>query len=156
MADAATAAATAMTSTVGDSYLLSSYGLAADSAVFRLGALSVIFLEELGRLYGPLVFKVLSFVLLCLPLPNIFGSADLDGEQDGDLASQSSSADAPVIPEEYATFVDDRKASRGDENDVHMPQTHGFTKYRHVSAAFLTRTNLTPPDVSQVSVRGEC
>lgn len=126
---------------VSDGYLLSSFGLGADASLFRLGALSVIFLEEVVRLYAPLVFKGLSFVLLCIPLPNLFG-AESAGEGDTDASSSESTADAPTVPDEYATFVDDRKANRGDDNDVYMLQTHGFDKFRHNSAAFLERNKL--------------
>lgn len=146
----ASPAAAAAVVSVSDGYLLSRFGLGADASLFRLGALSVIFLEEVVRLYAPLVFKGLSFVLLCIPLPNLFG-AEQAGEGDTDASSSESTADAPTVPEEYATFVDDRKASRGDDNDVYMLQTHGFDKFRHTSEAFLLRNKLASGTSSDVA-----
>jgi hypothetical protein len=46
-----------------------------------------------------------------------------------------------IVPEQYKTFVDDRKSSKGDENDMYMLKTHGFNKYRHLSKSFMKRNN---------------
>jgi len=131
--------------TVSDSYLLSSWGLGSETEVFRFAALSLIFTEELVRLYAPMVFRALNFVLMCIPIPNIFGGAQEDdlgaGLDDASLVGTSNS-DAPIVPEEYTAFADDRKAKVGDENDVYMLQTHGFKKFRYNSRAFLQRNNL--------------
>ena len=132
-------------STVSDSYLLSSWGLGAETEVFRFAALSLIFTEELVRLFAPMVFRALNFVLMCIPIRNVFGGAQEDdlgaGLDDASMVGASSS-DTPIVPEEYTAFADDRKAKVGDENDVYMLQTHGFKKFRYNSRAFLKRNNL--------------
>jgi len=138
------ASTTELAATAADGYLMSSWGLGSNMEVLRLAALSVVFAEELMRLYAPLVFRGLSFVLLCLPIPNIFGQAEGDDVADGPGGAMgtSSNVDAPIVPEEYVNLTDDRKASKGDDNDIYMLRTHGFNKYRFNSRPFLNRNGL--------------
>ena len=136
-------ATTELAATAADGYLMSSWGLGSNVELLRIAALSVVFAEELMRLYAPLVFRGLSFVLLCLPIPNIFGQAQGDDVADGPGGVVgTSNVDAPIVPEEYVNLTDDRKASKGDENDIYMLRTHGFNKYRFNSRQFLNRNGL--------------
>ena len=144
----------AIAKSVTDGYLRSSFGLGSQNPGLRLGALTVIFFEELLRHYAPYVFQALQFVLMCIPMPTIFGDDQAGAEQEAEAASQST-ADAPIVPDEYVTFVDDRKAARGDENDVYMLQTHGFNKYRHTSASFLKRNKLVADAGSQKALQAD-
>lgn len=43
----------------------------------------------------------------------------------------------------YSSSADDRKSSRGCEDDVYMLKTHGYRKYRFVSRSFLKRNQLS-------------
>ena len=137
-------AATELAPTAFDGFLLSSFGLGSEMDLLRLAALSLVFSEELLRVYAPFVFRCLNFVLMCLPLPNVFGPVDEDLGHglDGAIVGETN-IEAPFVPEEYSTFADDRKAKAGDENDIYMLQTHGFQKFRHNSRAFLKRNNLS-------------
>jgi len=140
--------------TAFDGFLLSSFGLGSEMDVLRLTALSFVFSEELLRLYAPFVFRCLNFVLMCLPLPNIFGPAvdeDLGLGLDGAIGETN--IEAPFVPEEYSTFADDRKAKTGDENDIYMLQTHGFQKFRHNSRAFLKRNKLSSSEEDGAGVK---
>jgi len=148
--------------TFSDGFLLSSWGLGSGTEVLRLTALSVIFAEELLRLSSPALFRALNFVLMCIPLPNIFGGAAVEDDfgfgVGPDGAVGTSDPEAPIVPEEYVAFTDDRKAKKGDENDVYMLQTHGFNKHRFNSRSFLKRNKLTGEEeggeMSRVKAKG--
>ena len=144
----------ALAPTYSDGYLMSSFGLGSSTELLRVTALSLIFAEELLRLYAPMIFRGINFVLMCIPMPNIFGDASAEDEfgielGDGTSGGNPSNADAPIVPEEYATFTDDRKAKQGDENDIYMLRAHGFKKHRFNSKSFLNRNNLQKSDSSR-------
>jgi len=121
-----------------DSFLTSSWGFSF-SPSFAVGLL---FSAELLRAYIPFLFHSLSFLLTLAPIPRFWGdSVDLlDCGLNGKLRKEVS-AD-PIIPEKYKSFHDDRKAKRGDEEDIYMLVTHGFKKYRHLSTNFMKRNNI--------------
>ena len=56
---------------------------------------------------------------------------------DGTAISVAAAADS------YSSSADDRKASRGSEDDLYMLKTHGYRKYRFVSRSFLKRNQLS-------------
>jgi len=134
-----------------DGYLLSSYGFGAEMSTFRFIALSLVFTQEFLRAYSPLLYRGAAFLFRLLPQPALFGleAAGAGGgmqERGGNGGRGGAKAKKEVVeaivPEQYKTFVDDRKSSKGDENDMYMLKTHGFNKYRHLSKSFMKRNNL--------------
>lgn len=47
-----------------------------------------------------------------------------------------------VEKERYKSSQDDKKSSKGSENDIYMLKTHGYNKYRFVSPSFIQRNKL--------------
>jgi len=144
------AATSTTSSTAVASYLKSSYGFGAEASLFRSLALGLCLIQELVRSYSPILFRGLSFLLRLLPIPIFFTEGDdasLLNRRNGNngpnsLGERRKEVVEAIVPEQYKTFTDDRKASLGNENDVYMLKAHGFNKYRHVSKSFRKRNNM--------------
>lgn len=117
--------------------------------------LSCIYLGEfLQQHLGPLLSRVLKIAVGSF-LPNFLQPSH---ESLADIKSSDVSSAIEAVKEEIemvekeveAVFQatklqsheDDRKASRGTENDLYMLKTHGYIKHRFVSDTFLKRNNL--------------
>lgn len=49
---------------------------------------------------------------------------------------------AEIVRNAHKSQKEDRKASKGSDNDLYMLKTHGYNKHRFLSASFIKRNNL--------------
>jgi len=103
--------------------------------------LSILYLGEFLRLYlGPVLSSGLT-VLTRLVVPSIpaFGNETPKVV----TAEQRIAEEAAAIKREvYKSQKEDRKASRGSDNDIYMLKTHGYNKHRFLSTSFIKRNKL--------------
>lgn len=94
--------------------------------------LSVVYICEFLKVYlGPVLFRVINIVLsLIVPRRSLQRTESMVPEE------------TLLAKEKYKSPTDDRKSSKGTENDLYMLKTHGYDKYRFVSNSFLKRNNL--------------
>ena len=103
--------------------------------------LSILYLGEFLRLYlGPVLSSGFS-VLTRLVLPSISGFGTeapkvVTAEQR--IAEEAAAKKREV----YKSQKEDRKASRGSDNDIYMLKTHGYNKHRFLSTSFIRRNKL--------------
>lgn len=129
-----------VTSGISDSFFLSSFGFNGGGSFFALLSLGIVLVEEFSRAYVPVFHRGIAFFLLFLPSP--FERVSMMDEECG-TNSIGNDTKAPIVPEKYSTFQDDRKSKKGDENDIYMLLMHKYNKFRHTSKAFLLRNHLT-------------
>lgn len=67
-------------------------------------------------------------------------------DTDRDITAPPIDSPTLVTVESHSSSADDRKSSRGSEDDVYMLKTHGYRKYRFVSRSFLHRNKLQHSD----------
>ena len=94
----------------------------------------VSFAKEFVKAYFPLLIALGSIVGLMLNIQMTPEErAELDRQQRVEVIKAS---------KKFAHFTDDRKARKGDENDLYMLKTHGYDKFRFVSKKFLKQNGL--------------
>ena len=103
--------------------------------------LSILYLGEFLRVYlGPVLSGGLS-VLARVVTPAVPFLAPLSAVNESPQ-SESVSDTAEIIRDAHKSQKEDRKASKGSENDLYMLKTHGYNKYRFLSPSFIKRNKL--------------
>lgn len=111
-----------------------------------LGLSIVYFCEFLKVHLGPVLFGGISAVLKGL-LPGVFGEGPrkIRGETIDEIMAEEK---VMMGQERHKTTTEDRKSSKGSENDIYMLRTHGYNKYRFVSPSFIQRNGLKVDDTN--------
>lgn len=102
--------------------------------------LSVLYFQQFLQTYlGPVLYGGLNLLTKVL-LP--FASS-IPTQLPNDIINQDLARSADeVVRDKYKSSVEDRKSSKGSENDVYMLKTHGYNRYRFVSKSFISRNKL--------------
>lgn len=119
--------------------------LASPSHAQVILGLSILYVGEFLRVYlGPVLSGGLStlgrVISPAVPFlaPQSAAVEPLHGERIPDTEE--------IIRDAHKSQKEDRKASRGSENDLYMLKTHGYNKYRFLSPSFIKRNNLKAKD----------
>lgn len=111
---------------------------------------SIIYAQEFLKVFlGPIIISLLQIVIKTVSPSSTFNWSDGDNAEDSSDNSRGVSRgdslldiEEKMVTEQYKSFVDDRKATKGNEKDIYMLKTHGYDKYRFVSKAFIKRNKL--------------
>ena len=100
-----------------------------------------IYFQEFFREYAPSLLKLFSIITLLFNF-NISSNNNKIVDQNDSNLNQKELIAIKEQTKKFSHFSDDRKASKGTENDVYMLKTHGYNKFRFVSKDFLKRNKL--------------
>ena len=104
--------------------------------------LSVIYFSEFLKVHlGPVLYSGLN-VIIKLLLPTWGNVKDPTKDVTNKTLDEVVEERSIDLKEKYKTSAEDKKSSKGNENDVYMLKTHGYNKYRFVSKAFIKRNKL--------------
>jgi hypothetical protein len=95
-----------------------------------IGLALLYFKQFIGLYLGPVLNGGISIVI------NIIFPKSLVVQ--GPIATE----ETQMVREKIKSSADDKKSSKGSENDVYMLKTHGYSKHRFVSKAFVQRNGL--------------
>jgi hypothetical protein len=108
--------------------------------------LSILYINEFVKEYfGPVLHSGLS-MLINTTLSKVMGVKETQIMTAEDLEKVKEAEKAVLIKEKYKSPADDKKASKGSENDIYMLTTHGYQKHRFLSKAFVKRNKLAEAD----------
>jgi hypothetical protein len=114
--------------------------LASPSHTQVILGLGIIYFHEFLRIHlGPVLYGGLQFILKAvLPTRATTGAREREDPIEVAMAQEA----IKVETEKYKSAKEDKKSSKGSENDIYMLKTHGYNKYRFVSEAFIRRNKL--------------
>lgn len=114
--------------------------LASPSHTQVILGLGIVYFHEFFKIHlGPVLYGGLQFILKAL-LPTRATTGVRDREDPIDIAMAQEAI--KVEKEKYKSAKEDKKSSKGSENDIYMLKTHGYNKYRFVSESFIRRNKL--------------
>jgi hypothetical protein len=105
--------------------------------------LSIMYFCEFARIHlGPVLFGGLkTAVSVLLPKQWMAGNS-VSSRQQVSVEDIMAEEAALMEKERHKTSNEDKKSSKGSENDLYMLRTHGYNKYRFVSPSFIQRSKL--------------
>jgi len=115
--------------------------LASPSHAHVILGLSILYVGEFLRVYlGPVLSGGLSTLARVIaPAVPSFDSQSAAAEP---LQEERVPDVTEIVRDAHKSQKEDRKASKGSENDLYMLKTHGYNKYRFLSPSFVKRNNL--------------
>lgn len=119
--------------------------LASPSNAQVILGLSILYLGEFLRVYlGPVLSGGLSILTRVITPAVPFLAPQPDATEQ--LQDERVPDVVEIIRDAHKSQKEDRKASKGSENDLYMLKTHGYNKYRFLSPSFIKRNNLQAKD----------
>ncbi|KAJ1393226.1 hypothetical protein B484DRAFT_425462 [Ochromonadaceae sp. CCMP2298] len=98
--------------------------------------LTLLYIRQFVALYmGPVINGGISIVMnLIFPRSRDMGGEGQEGQEEKEVRVEER--------EKIKSSGEDKKSSKGSENDVYMLKTHGYQKHRFVSKGFVKRNGL--------------
>jgi hypothetical protein len=117
--------------------------LASPSNVQVILGLSVIYLCEFVKVHlGPVLFGGVKAVVSALLPKQWMANSSVPSKRQPSVEEIMAEEATLMEKERHKTSSEDKKSSKGSDNDFYMLRTHGYNKYRFVSPSFIQRNKL--------------
>jgi hypothetical protein len=117
--------------------------LASPSNVQVILGLSVIYLCEFVKVHlGPVLFGGVRAVVSVLLPKQWMANSNVPSKRQPSVEEIMAEEATLMEKERHKTSSEDKKSSKGSDNDFYMLRTHGYNKYRFVSPSFIQRNKL--------------
>jgi hypothetical protein len=117
--------------------------LASPSNVQVILGLSVIYLCEFVKVHlGPVLFGGVKAVVSALLPKQWMANSSVPSKRQASVEEIMAEEATLMEKERHKTSSEDKKSSKGSDNDFYMLRTHGYNKYRFVSPSFIQRNKL--------------